>query len=159
MRFGYDWFEAFRERHGTQMTVMNGEAYSPEGELVRDLIAIVTVISARFWTWAKPLPHALRAGLIARVSRARSEATRASIAALDQFELGDHRIRVPKLGFIGGRACSCSLVSAWRCRWRRLSLLTRLALQLPSPEHSGRTIGSPGQNGWFAMRALQPLTR
>ncbi len=47
VRFGYDWFEAFCERHGTGITVMNGEAFSPEEELVRDLIAIVTVFSAR----------------------------------------------------------------------------------------------------------------
>jgi predicted site-specific integrase-resolvase len=47
VRFGYDWFEAFCERHGTQITVMNGESFSPEEELVRDLVAIVTVFSAR----------------------------------------------------------------------------------------------------------------
>jgi putative resolvase len=47
VRFGYDWFEAFCERHGTVITVMNGESFSPEEELVRDLIAIVTVFSAR----------------------------------------------------------------------------------------------------------------
>jgi putative resolvase len=47
VRFGYDWFEHFCERHGTAITVMNGEAFSPEEELVRDLIAIVTVFSAR----------------------------------------------------------------------------------------------------------------
>ena len=47
VRFGYDWFEAFCERHGTDITVINGEVFSPEEELVRDLIAIVTVFSAR----------------------------------------------------------------------------------------------------------------
>jgi putative resolvase len=47
VRFGYDWFEAFCERHGTEILVMNGECFSPEEELVRDLIAIVTVFSAR----------------------------------------------------------------------------------------------------------------
>jgi putative resolvase len=47
VRFGYDWFEAFCERHGTEITVINGEALSPEEELVRDLLAIVTVFSAR----------------------------------------------------------------------------------------------------------------
>jgi putative resolvase len=47
VRFGYDWFEAFCERHGTQIIVINGEAFSPEEELVRDLLAIVTVFSAR----------------------------------------------------------------------------------------------------------------
>ncbi len=47
VRFGYDWFEAFCQRHGTEITVINGEAFSPEEELVRDLLAIVTVFSAR----------------------------------------------------------------------------------------------------------------
>jgi putative resolvase len=47
VRFGYDWFEAFCERHGTEITVINGGSFSPEEELVRDLIAIVTVFSAR----------------------------------------------------------------------------------------------------------------
>lgn len=47
VRFGYDWFLAFCQRHGTEITVMNGESFSPEEELVRDLIAIVTVFSAR----------------------------------------------------------------------------------------------------------------
>ena len=47
VRFGYDWFEAFCERHGTEMTVINGEAFSPHEELVRDLTAIMTVFSAR----------------------------------------------------------------------------------------------------------------
>ena len=47
VRFGYDWFEAFCERHGTEIVVINGESFSPEQELVRDLLAIVTVFSAR----------------------------------------------------------------------------------------------------------------
>ena len=47
VRFGYDWFEAFCERHGTEILVVNGESFSPEEELVRDLLAIVTVFAAR----------------------------------------------------------------------------------------------------------------
>jgi putative resolvase len=47
VRFGYDWFEAFCERHGTEILVINGEALSPNEELVRDFLAIVTVFSAR----------------------------------------------------------------------------------------------------------------
>ena len=47
VRFGYDWFEAFCERHGHEIVVTNGEAFSPEQELVKDLLAIVTVFSAR----------------------------------------------------------------------------------------------------------------
>ena len=48
VRFGYDYFEAFCERHHTELVVLNSEAMSPEHELVRDLVAIVTVFSARF---------------------------------------------------------------------------------------------------------------
>ena len=47
VRFGYDYFEAFCERHNTEIIVMNGEAMSPEQELVRDLIAIVTLFASR----------------------------------------------------------------------------------------------------------------
>jgi putative resolvase len=47
VRFGYDYFEAFCERHHTEIVVINGESLSPEQELVRDLIVIVTVFSAR----------------------------------------------------------------------------------------------------------------
>ena len=35
------------EGHGTQITVTGGETFSPQEEPVRDLIAIVTVFSAR----------------------------------------------------------------------------------------------------------------
>jgi predicted site-specific integrase-resolvase len=47
VRFGYGYFEAFCERHNTEIIVMNGEAMSPEQELVQDLIAIITVFGAR----------------------------------------------------------------------------------------------------------------
>src|SRR5258708_37891708 len=47
VRFGYDYFEAFCQRHHTELVVINGEAMSPEQEVVRDLMAIVTVFSAR----------------------------------------------------------------------------------------------------------------
>ena len=47
VRFGYDYFEAFCQRHHTEIVVMNDEAMSPEQELVRDLIAIVTVFASR----------------------------------------------------------------------------------------------------------------
>lgn len=47
VRFGYDWFERFCQRHGTEILVMPGVTFSPEEELVRDLLAIVTVFSAR----------------------------------------------------------------------------------------------------------------
>ncbi len=47
VRFGFEYFEALCERHGTQMIVVNGDSLSPEQELVQDLLAIVTVFSAR----------------------------------------------------------------------------------------------------------------
>jgi putative resolvase len=39
-------FEAFCQRHNTEIIVMNGETMSPEQELVQDLIAIITVFGA-----------------------------------------------------------------------------------------------------------------
>jgi putative resolvase len=47
VRFGYEYFEAFCQRHHTELIVANGDSLSPEQELVQDLIAIVTVFSAR----------------------------------------------------------------------------------------------------------------
>jgi putative resolvase len=47
VRFGYEYFEAFCERHHTELVVVNGDSLSPDQELVRDLITIVTVFSAR----------------------------------------------------------------------------------------------------------------
>ncbi len=47
VRFGYGYFEAFCERHHTDLVVMDGETLSPEQELVQDLVAILTVFSAR----------------------------------------------------------------------------------------------------------------
>lgn len=47
VRFGYDYFEAFCQRHHTEIAVVNGEAMSPEQELVQDLLAIVTEFASR----------------------------------------------------------------------------------------------------------------
>ncbi len=47
VRFGYSYFEAFCERHNCELLVMNGDTFSPEQEMVQDLIAITTVFSAR----------------------------------------------------------------------------------------------------------------
>ncbi len=38
VRFGYDYFEAFCERHNTEIEVIEGETLSPEQELVQDLV-------------------------------------------------------------------------------------------------------------------------
>ena len=47
VRFGYGYFEAFCQPHHTEIAVMNGQALSPEQELVQDLMAIVTVFASR----------------------------------------------------------------------------------------------------------------
>ena len=47
VRFGYGYFEAFCQRHNTEIIVMNGDTMSPEQELVQDLIAIITVFASR----------------------------------------------------------------------------------------------------------------
>lgn len=48
VRFGFEWFELFCERHGTKIIVMNAKTLSPEKEMIEDLLAIVTVFAARF---------------------------------------------------------------------------------------------------------------
>ena len=53
-----------------------------------------------FWTWARRLRPSLKAGLAVRASRAKSAARPRFYLANDQFELGDHRIWVPKLGWV-----------------------------------------------------------
>ena len=65
VRFGYDWFEAFCERHGTEIVVTNGESFSPEQELVKDLLAIVTVFSARLHG-LRSLKNAIRAAALGK---------------------------------------------------------------------------------------------
>ena len=47
VRFGYGYFEAFCERHNTQIIVVNGDTMSPDQELVQDLVAIITVFASR----------------------------------------------------------------------------------------------------------------
>ena len=49
VRFGYEWFEAFCEGHGTALTVMNAESLSPEQEMTQDLLAIIHCFSSRLY--------------------------------------------------------------------------------------------------------------
>jgi putative resolvase len=49
VRFGFEWFAAFCERHGTQLLIVNGDTLSPEQELAQDLLSIVHVFSARLY--------------------------------------------------------------------------------------------------------------
>lgn len=47
MRFGFDWFNNFCEKHGAKIIILNQPSTSPEQELAEDLLNIVTVFSAR----------------------------------------------------------------------------------------------------------------
>ena len=47
VRFGFDWFNNFCEKHATKIIVLNQPSTSPEQELAEDLLNIVTVFSAR----------------------------------------------------------------------------------------------------------------
>jgi predicted site-specific integrase-resolvase len=49
VRFGFEWFAAFCQRHGTDLLIVNGDTLSPEQELVQDLLSIVQVFSARLY--------------------------------------------------------------------------------------------------------------
>ena len=49
VRFGYEWFQAFCEKHGTTLTVMNVESLSPEQEMRQDLLAIIHCFSSRLY--------------------------------------------------------------------------------------------------------------
>jgi|SRR5215472_2245084 len=49
VRFGYGYFEAFCERHNTDVVVIDGDTLSLEQELVQDLVAILTVLSVQFF--------------------------------------------------------------------------------------------------------------
>ena len=49
VRFGYEWFESFCERHGTTLIVMNAESLSPEQEMTQDLLAIIHCFSSRLY--------------------------------------------------------------------------------------------------------------
>lgn len=49
VRFGFDWFNDFCERHGTKIVVLNNPETSPEAELVNDLISIIHAFSCRIY--------------------------------------------------------------------------------------------------------------
>jgi predicted site-specific integrase-resolvase len=49
VRFGFEFFESFCERHNTKLTVMNAESLSPEQELTQDLMSVVHVFSSRLY--------------------------------------------------------------------------------------------------------------
>ena len=47
VRFGFEWFNTFCEKHGAKIIILNQPSTSPEQELAEDLLNIVTVFSAR----------------------------------------------------------------------------------------------------------------
>ncbi|WP_309087869.1 IS607 family transposase [Domibacillus sp.] len=47
VRFGYDWFERFVEKMGTEIIVVKNEKLSPQEEMIQDLISIIHVFSCR----------------------------------------------------------------------------------------------------------------
>ena len=47
VRFGFDWFNNFCEKHGAKIIILNQPSTSPEQELAEDLLNIVTVFSVR----------------------------------------------------------------------------------------------------------------
>jgi putative resolvase len=49
VHFGFEWFAAFCQRHGTEVLIVNGDTLSPEQELVQDLLSVVHVFSARLY--------------------------------------------------------------------------------------------------------------
>ncbi|MBV0931032.1 IS607 family transposase [Lentilactobacillus sp. IMAU92037] len=48
-RFGFDWFQQFCAKFGTEIVVVNNEQLSPEAEVVQDLISIIHVFSSRVY--------------------------------------------------------------------------------------------------------------
>lgn len=49
IRFGFDWFQQFCAKFGTEIVVVNNEQLSPEAEVVQDLISIIHVFSSRVY--------------------------------------------------------------------------------------------------------------
>ncbi|WP_069473024.1 IS607 family transposase [Candidatus Marithrix sp. Canyon 246] len=49
VRFGFEWFQYFCEKHGTEIVIMNQETLSPEQEMTQDLISIIHTFSCRLY--------------------------------------------------------------------------------------------------------------
>ena len=62
VRFGFDWFNNFCEKHGTKIIILNQPSTSPEQELAEDLLNIATMFSERnnvLRTYKKQLEQSL----------------------------------------------------------------------------------------------------
>jgi predicted site-specific integrase-resolvase len=49
IRFGYDWFEKFCKKFRTEIIIVNNETFSPNEELMQDIISILHVFSCRLY--------------------------------------------------------------------------------------------------------------
>lgn len=49
IRFGYDWFEKFCNKFNTEIIAVNNDTFSPNEELVQDIISILHVFSCRLY--------------------------------------------------------------------------------------------------------------
>ena len=49
VRFGYDWFEKFCEKFHTTIIIVKNESFSPNEELVQDMISILHIFSGRLY--------------------------------------------------------------------------------------------------------------
>lgn len=49
VRFGFEWFELFCNKHGTKILIMNQESLSPEAEMTQDLLSIIHCFSFRLY--------------------------------------------------------------------------------------------------------------
>jgi putative resolvase len=47
VRFGFEWFAGFCQRHGTELVIVNDDTFSPEPEVAQDVLSIVHIFSAR----------------------------------------------------------------------------------------------------------------
>lgn len=47
IRFGFDWFNDFCQKHGCEIVVLNNPSLSPEDELTQDLLTILHAFSSR----------------------------------------------------------------------------------------------------------------
>ena len=49
IRFGYDWFERFLLNYGVNIIIVNNDKFSPNEELIQDLISIINVFSCKIY--------------------------------------------------------------------------------------------------------------
>lgn len=49
VRFGFEWYESFLQKHGCELEVINMESLSPQEEMTKDLMTIIHVFSSRLY--------------------------------------------------------------------------------------------------------------